>query len=70
MSDNKLHQLSLKLKQLVAHCEQLHRENDSLQQKEQQWLHERARLMEKNELARSRVESMIKHLKNLKEGVG
>lgn len=70
MSEQKLQQLSDKLDQLIMHCEQLHRDNESLHQREQEWLHERTRLVEKNELARTRVEAMIESLKSLKEGGG
>ncbi len=70
MSEQTLQQLSDKLDQLISHCEQLHRDNALLQQREQQWLEERKQLIEKNDLARSRVEAMITHLKSLKEGVG
>jgi cell division protein ZapB len=68
MSEYTLQQLSAKLDQLIHHCEQLRRDNESLLQREQEWVAERERLMAKNDLARTRVEEMIIHLKNLKEG--
>jgi cell division protein ZapB len=70
MPEYTLEQLSNKLDQLIIQCEQLHRDNESLQQREQEWLRERKTLIEKNDLARTRVESMITHLKSLKEEVG
>ncbi|MFT5116713.1 MAG: cell division protein ZapB [Kiritimatiellia bacterium] len=70
MPEYTLEQLSNKLDQLITQCEQLHRNNESLQQREQEWLRERTSLIEKNDLARTRVESMITDLKSLKEGVG
>lgn len=69
MSDDKLQQLSEKLDTLIAQCEQLHSDNELLQQREQEWLRERAQLVEKNDQARTRVEAMISDLKSLKEGV-
>lgn len=70
MTDYNLQELSEKLDELIGHCEQLHSDNMSLLQREQEWQQERARLIEKNELASTRVEAMIHHLKSLKEGVG
>ncbi|TNE80768.1 MAG: TIGR02449 family protein, partial [Gammaproteobacteria bacterium] len=43
----------------------LQKENQSLRERESSLLRERSRLLEKNELARSRVEHMIVRLKNL-----
>lgn len=68
MTDYDLQTLSQKLDELIRHCEQLGHDNQQLLQREQQWQDERSRLIEKNELARTRVEAMIQHLKSLKEG--
>jgi len=54
-----------KLDHLLKLCERLKLENRHLREKETGWLRERARLVEKNELARTRVEAMISRLKNL-----
>lgn len=51
--------------QLIHLCHQLQQENAQLKTRESEWQQERNRLIEKNELARSRVEAMISHLKNL-----
>lgn len=67
MSDNSLEKLHHKLVSLIHFCEQLEAENQVLQQREHAWGKERMRLLEKNELARHRVESMIGHLKTLQE---
>ncbi|MFT6101726.1 MAG: cell division protein ZapB [Granulosicoccus sp.] len=69
MSEHTLQGLSQKLDQLIRQHEQLQQENQSLRQLEQDWQHERARLVEKNNVARTRVEAMIDDLKSLKEGV-
>ena len=58
-------ELEKKLDQLILICTRLDRENKELKERESNWLHERTRLVEKNELARSRVEAMIGRLKNL-----
>lgn len=68
MSDHTLQQLAQKLDQLILQYERLSRDNELLQQREQEWLDERARLIDKNRLARTRVETMITQLKRLKEG--
>lgn len=57
--------LEAKLDRLVQLCEQLNQENQKLRDKESGWLRERTRLIEKNELARTRVEAMITRLKSL-----
>ena len=45
----------------------LARENKALRTQQQTWTTERAKLIEKNELAKSRVESMITRLKALEQ---
>ncbi len=65
MSNTALNNLELKLDQLISLCERLDRENKSLREKESNWARERTRLIEKNELARTRVEAMIARLKSL-----
>ena len=54
-----------KLDQLIRLCHRLETDNATLRAREQGWEQERKRLMEKNEIARKRVEAMIRHLKNL-----
>jgi len=65
MTQANLSTLEAKLNELIQLCEQLHQENQFLRGKEAAWDSERIRLTEKNELARTRVEAMIKRLKNL-----
>ena len=65
MSDNLLLALETKLDKLILLCNRLHQENTELKARESEWQRERVRLIEKNELARSRVEAMITHLRNL-----
>jgi len=54
-----------KLDELIRLCNRLEKENATLNAKEQAWQQERKRLIEKNDIARSRVEAMIQHLKDL-----
>lgn len=65
MADELLHTLEAKLDELIAQCARLQHENAELKSREQDWQRERIRLIEKNELARSRVEAMITRLKTL-----
>ncbi len=65
MSDKLLKSVESRLDELIDLCHQLEKENATLKAKEQGWQQERQRLVEKNEIARKRVEAMIEHLKNL-----
>ncbi|HEX7763454.1 MAG TPA: TIGR02449 family protein [Cellvibrio sp.] len=65
MSDDLLLALETKLDKLILQCNRLQQENTELKARENEWQRERVRLIEKNELARSRVEAMITHLRNL-----
>ena len=63
MSKNTIEDLYKEVDQLIKHCELLKARESSL-------LAERSRLIEKNELARARVEAMIGQLKNLQQTTG
>lgn len=65
MSDELLLALETKLDRLILLTNRLQQENAELKAREAAWQQERVRLIEKNELARSRVEAMIAHLKSL-----
>lgn len=65
MSDELLQALETKMDLLIQVCERLQLERDELQAKANDWQRERVRLVEKNELARGRVEAMISRLKSL-----
>ncbi len=64
---DKLQALELKLDSLIQQCQQLTADNRSLREQEGQWLQERQRLIKNNEVARSRVETMINRLKGLSQ---
>lgn len=63
MSERLLLEVEAKLEQLIQRCHELAEENRRLRRKEEELTNERARLMEKNERARSRIESLITRLK-------
>jgi cell division protein ZapB len=62
-----IHILEQKIDELIQLCEVLNNENHILKAKESNWAIERARLVEKNELARVKIEAMITRLKSLEQ---
>ena len=67
MEDTDLHALMARLELLISRVEQLNRQNALLIAQEKTWREERAHLIEKNEIARHKVESMISRLKALEQ---
>lgn len=74
MTNQNLLALESKLDQLILMCDRLHQENitllkqaSNLREREASWMAERSKLIEKNDLARNRVEAMISRLKSLEE---
>ncbi|MEM7080763.1 MAG: TIGR02449 family protein [Pseudomonadota bacterium] len=62
-----LNELERQVDELVSLTEVLSKENRALRAQQKNWSTERAKLIEKNELAKSRVESMISRLKALEK---
>ena len=67
MEDTDLHALMARLELLISRVEQLNRQNALLTAQEKTWREDRAPLIEKNEIARNTVESMISRLKALEQ---
>ena len=67
MEDVDLQALTTKLDLLIQRVEQLKAQNRQLLTSEKAWREERAHLIEKNEMARHKVESMISRLKALEQ---
>lgn len=65
MTDIELKKLETRVDDLLQTCDKLMNENKSLRQQQETLFSERANLIEKNELARTRVEAMITRLKSL-----
>ena len=63
MSEYTIEDLYKKVDRLIHHCE-------SLKERESSLLAERSLLIEKNEIARTRVEAMIGQLKSLQQTTG
>ena len=67
MEDTDLQALMARLELLITRVEQLKRKNGLLLAQEKSWRDERAHLIEKNEIARQKVETMISRLKALEQ---
>lgn len=65
MTDTELKKLEHLVDELVKACEHLKRENWLLREKQAALVTERAKLIEKNDMARIKVETMIQRLKTL-----
>lgn len=67
MADPQLKALARKIDDLILLCGQLDEENRLLKAKASDWAKEREQLVEKTDMARSRVQSMIVRLKALEQ---
>jgi cell division protein ZapB len=67
MAENPLKALEQKIDQLIALCNELNRENQSLKSDSAGWHRERQELLDKNELARTKVEAMITRLRTMEQ---
>ena len=67
MADTEWTALESKVDELIELFSVLTKENRALRAQQQNWTTERAKLIEKNELAKARVESMITRLKALEQ---
>jgi cell division protein ZapB len=62
---NGFENLEQKLDSLIELCQQLKRENQVLRERESVLSGERGKLMEQNEMARQKIETMINRLRTL-----
>lgn len=65
MEEPDINTLTLKVVQLIELCDRLQVQNQHLHAQEKSWREERLQLIEKNDLARQKVEAMISRLKSL-----
>lgn len=56
-----------KIDELIQLCDELEKKNTVLATDKDNWLEEKARLLEKYDMARDKVESMINRLKTLEQ---
>jgi cell division protein ZapB len=59
--------LEAKIDELIQLCDELEQKNTILQTDKNKWAIEKSRLLEKNDLARNKVEAMIMRLKTLEQ---
>jgi len=67
MADIPVKAVEKKIDELIQLCEQLNRENQALKASASSWQQERESLLEKTNLARNKVESMIQRLRALEQ---
>jgi cell division protein ZapB len=67
MADFDLETLERQINELIRNCDRLREENASLRASREHLVSERADLIEKTELARSKVEAMVERLKSMEE---
>lgn len=65
MADKQLKALEQKIDELIGLCNELNRENRALKAESANWHNERQDLIDKNELARTKVEAMIDRLRTM-----
>ena len=65
MDEPDINNLIDKIDQLISICDRLQQQNHQLLAQERSWREERLQLIEKNDLARQKVEAMILRLKSL-----
>ena len=67
-AEAQLRRLEERVDRLIAYCERLKEENGALRVQQQALAAQRASLIDKHEMARSRVEAMINRLKSMERG--
>lgn len=67
-AEAQLKQLEARIGELILACERLKEENWALRSQQQALAAQRANLIDKHEIARSRVEAMIHRLKAMERG--
>jgi len=68
MEQSDLYSLEARIDALIQLCKQLAEENQALRETQANLMSERAALLEKNTLARTRIETMITRLKSMEVG--
>ena len=62
-----LHDLERKIDELIEICDELEKKQTIMVADKETWRQERTHLLEKNELAKSKIEAMIMRLKALEQ---
>lgn len=67
MADSEFNRLEKRIDELIGLCDKLSDENSLLRERQNLLVEERAKLIEKAELARSRVETMLVRLRAMEQ---
>ncbi|MDX1756851.1 MAG: TIGR02449 family protein [Marinobacter sp.] len=67
MDQSELQALADKLDRLIERCQKLEQDNATLRQLQDDWNRERAQLIQKNDLAKNKIEAMIGRLRALEQ---
>ncbi len=67
MEQPELQALADKLDRLIERCQKLEQDNASMRELQDDWNRERAQLMQKNDLAKHKIEAMIGRLRALEQ---
>ena len=59
--------LERRIDELIALCDEFEKKQSAMDLDRDTWLQERTRLLEKNELAKAKIEAMIMRLKSLEQ---
>ena len=67
MADERFANLNVKISELIELSAQMKRENQLLRDNEHQWQSERQKLLDKQEVAKSRLQALAGRLNSLKQ---
>ncbi len=65
MEQSELQAMADKLDRLIERCRKLERDNAAMLEHQDEWNRERAQLIQRNDLAKNRIEAMIGRLRAL-----
>lgn len=65
MEQSELQAMAEKLDRLIERCRKLEQDNAALRELQDEWNRERAQLIQRNDLAKNRIEAMIGRLRAL-----
>jgi cell division protein ZapB len=65
MSNSNFKTLESKVDELIRLCSEMKKENQLLRDRENSWKHERETLVNRNQMARVRLEKVLRRLKSL-----
>jgi cell division protein ZapB len=67
MEASQIQTFSSKVEELLTYCQKLEEDNGALKTLNDEWQSERTTLLQKNDLAKNKIESMIGRLKALEQ---